>query len=169
VSGAPTRRALLGAAAALALAAPAYAQRGRSDVEILEELLALEARLAGVYEAALRRDAIDKGLGELLLEQEREHIRGLEQALRSVGDRAPRAGVAPPGLGPALRSPEAFAGFALELEAQAVAAYTSASAEITRPGLRRPLGSIMACESAHEVALRASAGLPLLAGAARAE
>jgi hypothetical protein len=169
VSAAPTRRALLGAAAALAVAAPAYAQSGRSDGEILEELIALEARLAGAYEAAVRRDAIDSGLGELLLEQEREHIRGLEQALRSVGDRAPRASVPSPELASALRSPAAFARFALDLEAQAVAAYTSASAEITRPGLRRPLGSIMACESGHEVALRAAAGLPLLAGMPRPE
>ena len=168
MSAAPTRRALLGAAAALAVAAPAYAQSGRSDGEILEELLALEARLAGAYEAALRRDAIDSGLGELLLEQEREHIRGLEQSLRSVGGRSPRAGVPPRELGSALRSRSAFARFALDLEARAVAAYTLAAAEI-RPGLRRPLGSIMACEAAHEVALRAAAGLPLLAGGAGPE
>ena len=169
MSAAQTRRALLGAAAALAVAAPAYAQDGRSDAEILEELLALEARLAGAYEAALRRDAIEPGLGRLLLEQEREHIRGLEQSLRSVGGRAPRAAVPPRELGSALRSRAAFARFALDLEAEALAAYTSASAEISRPGLRRPLGSIMACESAHEVALRAAAGLPLLANGPRPE
>jgi hypothetical protein len=169
VSAGSTRRALLGAAAALAVTAPAYAGASRSDGETLEQLLAIEARLAGAYEAALRRDAIESGLGELLLEQEREHIRGLEQALRSVGGRAPRAGVPPPELGSALRSPAAFARFALDLEAEAVAAYTSAAAETTRPGLRRPLGSIMACETAHEVALRAAAGLPLLAGGAGPE
>jgi Ferritin-like domain len=169
VSAAQTRRALLGTAAALAVAGPVYAQDGRSDGEILEELLALEARLAGAYEAALRRDAIDTELGRLLLEQEREHMRGLEQALRAVGGRAPRAAVPPPELGSALRSPAAFARFALDLEAEAVGAYTSASAEITRPGLRRPLGSIMACESAHEVALRAVLGWPLLAGGPRRE
>jgi Ferritin-like domain len=169
VSAAPTRRALLGAAAAVVVAAPAYAGSERSDVEILEELLALENRLAGAYEAALRREAIDAGLGELLLEQEREHIRGLGQALRTVGGRAPHASVPPPGLGPALRSRAGFARFALDLEAQAVAAYTTAAAEVARPGLRRPLGSIMACEAAHEVALRAAAGLPLLAGGAGPE
>ena len=64
----------------------------------------------------------------------------------------------PPELGTALRSREAFARFALDLEAQAVSAYVKAAAEIRRPGLRRPLGSIMACEAAHEVALRAAAG-----------
>jgi hypothetical protein len=164
VSAASTRRALLGGAAAAVLVAPAYAQGGRTDGELLEELLALEGRLAGAYEAALRRDAIDAGLGELLLEQEREHIRGLDQALRSVGGRSPRATVPPRELSSALRSRAAFARFAVDLEAQARSAYTSAAAEISRPGLRRPLGSIMACEAAHEVALRAAAGLPLLAG-----
>ena len=161
----PTRRALFGAAAvAVGVAAPALGQDGRSDNEILEELLALENRLEGAYEAAMRRMAIDAGLGELLRDQEREHIRGLEQSLGTLGERSPRATVPPPELGAALRSREAFARFALDLEAQAVAAYVKAAAEIRRPGLRRPLGSIMACEAAHEVALRAAAGLPLLAG-----
>lgn len=163
-----TRRALLcaaGTALALGVAAPASAQGGRSDAEILEELLALESRLAGAYEAALRRDAIDAGLGEMLRDQEREHIRGLQQSLGTLGERSPRATVPPTELGAALRSREAFARFALDLEAQAVSAYVSAASEIRRPGLRRPLGSIMACEAAHEVALRAAAGLPLLAGA----
>ena len=161
-----TRRALFGAAAAVAAgaAAPALGQDGRSDGEILEELLALESRLESAYEAALRREAIDAGLGELLRDQEREHIRGLEQSLGKLGERSPRATVPPPELGTALRSRAAFARFALDLEAQAVSAYVKAAAEIRRPGLRRPLGSIMACEAAHEVALRAAAGLPLLAG-----
>ena len=33
----------------------------RSDVDLLEDLLALENRLISAYEAALRRDAIDVG------------------------------------------------------------------------------------------------------------
>jgi hypothetical protein len=168
VNAVPTRRTLLGAAATavvLGLAAPGSAESGRSDAEILEELLVLESRLAGAYDAALRRDAIDAGLGEMLRDQEREHIRGLEQSLGALGERSPRATVPLPELGAALRSREAFARFALDLEAQAVSAYVSAAAEIRRPGLRRPLGSIMGCEAAHEVALRAAAGLPLLAGA----
>ena len=72
------RDALLGAAAgALALAAPARA----SDSDGLERLLGLERRLEAAYEAALARDAIDPALGRLLLGHEREHVRGLEQAL----------------------------------------------------------------------------------------
>jgi rubrerythrin len=168
VSEASTRRTALAGAGAgvLALAAltpAALGQRERSDVEIIEELLALEHRLEAGYAAALRRNAIAAELGELLRGQEREHIRALEQVLREIGGRSPRATVPPPELGSALRSRDAFARFALDLEGQAVSAYVEAAGGIARPGLRRPLGSIMACEAAHEVALRSAAGLPLLA------
>ena len=125
----PTRRALFGAAAALAVgrAAPALGQDARSDNEILEELLALENRLEGAYEAALRRTAIDAGLGELLRDQEREHIRGLEQSLGTLGAsarRGPRCRCRSWGRA---RSREAFARFALDLEAQTVSAYVKAA------------------------------------------
>ena len=59
-----------------------------------------------------------------------------------------------PELTAALRSRESFARYALELEAEAVASYADAAAAIRNPRLRQPLGSIMACEAAHEVALR---------------
>jgi Ferritin-like domain len=163
---AATRRGLLGTAAALALgtklAGPAAAQPERSDVEILEELLVLEHRLTGAYEAALRRRAIDAGLGEMLRDQEREHIRGLEEALSGRGGRLPRATVPGRGLGAALRSRDAFARYALYHEKLTIAAYVLGAAEIRAPGLRRPLGSIMVSEVAHEVALRAASGRPLL-------
>ena len=48
---------------------------GRSDVDVLEDLLALENRLISAYEAALRRDAIDVALGEMLRDHEQEHAR----------------------------------------------------------------------------------------------
>jgi rubrerythrin len=167
VSEPRTRRTLLAGAGAGALALAvlspaASAQSARSDVEILEELLALEHRLESAYAAALRRGAINAKLGELLRSQEREHIRALEQVLRELGG-TPRASVPSPELGSALRARDAFAHFALELEGQAISAYVEAAGGISRPGLRRPLGSIMTCESGHEVALRAAAGLPLLA------
>jgi len=38
----------------------------RSDVDLLQDLLAREHRLLSAYEAALRRDAIDPALGRLL-------------------------------------------------------------------------------------------------------
>jgi rubrerythrin len=124
----------------------------RSDLDILEELLSTEARLIAIYEAGLRRDVIEPGLARRLLAQEREHVRGLEQAL--AGRRNPRASVPPPALTQALRSRGAFARFALDMETEAVAAYVDAAATIRNPRLRQPLGSILACEAAHEVALR---------------
>lgn len=134
---------------------------GRSDRDLLEELLATESRLIAIYEAAIRRDAIDAGLGERLLAQEREHARGIERALGGRS-RNPVASVPPPALGAALRSREAFARFALDMETEATASYAAAAATLRNPKLRQPLGSIMACEAAHEVALRDALGRPLV-------
>ena len=131
---------------------------GRSDTDILEGLLFTEQRLVSAYEAALRRGAIDPGLARDLLAQEREHARALLKTLGGGEDRKPRAGVPSPELTGALRSREAFARFALKLEAAAVAAYAEAAANIRDAKLRQPLGSIMACEAAHEVVLRDALG-----------
>jgi Ferritin-like domain len=130
----------------------------RSDVELLEDLLVLEQRLVSAYEAALRREAIDVALGEMLRDHEQEHARAIEDALRHAGRRSPRASVPAPELTAALRTRASFARFALDLEAEAVASYTDAAAAIRNPRLRQPLGSIMACEAAHEVALREALG-----------
>ena len=129
----------------------------RSDLELLEDLLARENRLLSAYEAALRSDAIDPAMGELLRDHEREHVRALEQTLAGRA-RNPRAGVAPPELNAALRSRKSFARYAIGLEDETVAAYTAATPAISRPGLRQPLGSIMCCGAAHVVALRQSLG-----------
>lgn len=130
----------------------------RGDVDVLEDLLALENRLISAYEAALRREAIDVALGETLRDHEQEHARALETALRHAGRRSPRASVPSSELTAALRSRAAFARYALDREAEAVAAYTEAAAAIGNPRLRQPLGSIMACEAAHEVALSEALG-----------
>ncbi len=130
----------------------------RGDAEVLEGLLATEQRLISAYEAALRRDAIDPALAEQLLAQEREHARALQQTLGGGAERDPRATVPSPELTGALRSRAAFARFALGLEAEAVAAYAEAAANIRDAKLRQPLGSIMACEAAHGVALRHALG-----------
>jgi hypothetical protein len=133
-----------------------------SDVDLLEDLLALENRLLSAYEAALRRAAIDMALGETLRDHEEEHVRAIEQALRHAGRRSPQASVPSPDLTAALRSRESFARFARKLEAEAVASYAEAAAAIRNPRLRQPLGSIMACEAAHEVALRDASGESIL-------
>jgi rubrerythrin len=129
----------------------------RSDVELLETLLAVEARQAAAYEAALRRGAIEPALGEELLEHEREHVAALERRL-GAAERNPRASVPSSELTRALRNREEFARYALGLETEAVAAYGEAAANVTDAKLRQPLGSIMACEAAHRVALRNALG-----------
>jgi rubrerythrin len=134
----------------------------RSDVEIVEDLLAVEQRLISMYEAGVRADAIDAGLAEELLVQEREHVRGLERVLARIGRRNPRASVPSPELNRALESRASFARFAQDMEAEALAEYVDAAATIRDPKLRQPLGSIMACEAAHGVALRDALGARLL-------
>ena len=150
-------------AGTLVLARPAAAQT--SDVDQLERLLALEQRLQSLYEAALERDAIEPGLGETLLEHEREHVRGLEMALRARGRRSPRATVPPPQVGTAFASRPAFARFAADVEAEAVGSYEEVLPVLRSTRLLLPLGSIMASGAQHIVALRAAAGDDLLARA----
>jgi len=152
------REVLLGAAAAsLALAAPAGA--ASSDPDALEQLLGLERRLAAAYEGALARDAIDPALGRLLLGHEREHIRGLEQAL---GHTRPRATAPAPKLGIDFASRRAFARSALQLERETVDTYQDVLTSFHNDKLLQPLGSIMACGAQHEVALRQVLGENLL-------
>ena len=148
--------------ALLALAPSAATAAERSDVEQLEHLLALERRLESAYATALRRGAIDPSLGESLLAQEREHVRGLEQALRGSGRREPRAVAPAPLPGTAASDRRAFARFALDLEGQTVTAYLEVLATLGNERLLQPLGSIMASDAQHEVALRQALGLDLL-------
>ena len=159
----PTRRRLVLAAGAapLALAAAATAA-SRSAVDTLERLLVLEHRLVSAYEAGVRRRALEEDLGLTLRDQEREHVRGIELALAARGPRAPRALTSDPGLARSLRSRDAFARYALGLEARAVRDYVAALASLRDARLLRPLGAIMASEAQHEVALRASLGEALL-------
>jgi hypothetical protein len=159
----PTRRRVLLAAGAapLALAAVATAA-SRPDVDTLERLLVLEHRLEAAYEAAVRRGALDEDLALTLRDQEREHVRGIELALAARGARAPRTPTPDPGLAGSLRSRDAFARYALRLEARALRDYVAALASLRDARLLRPLGAIMASEAQHQVALRASLGEALL-------
>jgi Ferritin-like domain len=159
----PTRRRALVAAGAapLALAAVATAA-SRPDVDTLERLLVLEHRLEAAYEAAVRRGALDEDLALTLRDQEREHVRGIELALAARGPRAPRTLTPDPGLAGSLRTGDAFAHYALRLEARALRDYVAALASLRDTRLLRPLGAIMASEAQHQVALRASLGEALL-------
>jgi Ferritin-like domain len=130
----------------------------RSDVELLEELLAREQRLLSAYEGALRRDAVDPGLGALLRDHESEHVRALVRSLPGGGARNPRASVPSAELTAALRDRGSFARYALDLEERVVGEYAEIVPRIRDAGLRQPLGSIQACGAAHAVALRFSLG-----------
>jgi hypothetical protein len=163
MSASRTRRGALGGAAAAALALGAAARAGGpSGVERLERQLASEQRLEAAYRAALDRDAIDAALGALLLSHEREHVRGVELALETLGRRRPRASVPAPADARALAGRESFARFALGLEGKLRLAYVDTLSELRAPELLQPLGSIMACGAQHEVALRHELGQSLL-------
>jgi Ferritin-like domain len=163
---ATSRRRVLALALGGALAlAPRARAAAPSDVEQLERLLAMEQRLESIYDMALARDAIEPQLGDTLLEHEREHVRGLEEALRARGRRAPRASVPPPRMGAALTSRAAFARFAMDLEAETVGTYQEVLPTLRSTRLLLPLGSIMTSGAQHVVALRQAAGEDLLAPA----
>jgi hypothetical protein len=156
-----TRRQIVGAALAAGVvgADPALAQASGADQ--LERLLGFEQRLEAAYGAALERGAIDEPLGGSLLAHEREHVRGVELALESLGRHRRRAAV-PPARGSGPTGRRAFARFALALETQTVAAYAQVLATLDAPGLLQPLGAIMTAGAQHQVALRELLGEPLL-------
>jgi hypothetical protein len=158
------RQALVGALAAGVTGAGA--SRARAEVsgpDQLERLLAFEHRLEAAYRTALGASVIDVALGRSLLAQEREHVRGVELALRNMGRRRPQAGAPRPLPRAAIRGPRAFARSALELESETEAAYVRVLATLDAPGLLQPLGSIMTAGAQHQVALRRVLGEPLLA------
>jgi hypothetical protein len=158
VKPASRREVLVGAAvASVALSRSALAAEP-PDADQLARLLALERQLAAAYEAALARDAIEPALGKLLLGHEREHIRGLEQAL---GRRIPAQAEAP-SAHIDFASRRAFARSALELERGTVDTYRDVLTTFHNDHLLQPLGSIMACGAQHEVALRRVLGEDLL-------
>jgi len=158
-----TRRRLLLAAGAAPLAfAAAAAAAPRSDHDILKRLLSRERRLEAAYEAALRRGALDEVLARALRDHERDHARGLEMTLETRGGHVPAPPEPDAALRSSLRSGAAFARYALRLEDRAVRAYVDAVAGLSDTGLLQPLGSIMASEAQHQVALRRFLGEPLL-------
>jgi hypothetical protein len=150
-----TRRSLLLAVPALAGAADALAA-ARGDREIVSAAIHLEWRAADIYGAAASDSSAPPALRRLaahLHDQEEDHAVGLVHALRGLGGRPP-ARPEPQHRGPRGR---AFGPFAIELENRLVAAYYEAMPRL-RPGLRQPLGSIMASEGQHLVVLREALG-----------
>ena len=154
-----TRRALLaGGAAAVPLIGPAAEALAAAsgDRQIVTAAIDLEQHAAAVYDAAAGDAEVPAALRRLarhLRDQEREHADGLARALRGLGGRRP----APPAQPSAPPAGPGFGPFALELENRLLAAYYDAMPRL-RPGLRQPLGSIMASEGQHLVVLRQALG-----------
>jgi hypothetical protein len=156
-----TRRALLMGVPLLGVSADALA-RARDDRSIVTAAIDLEQHAAASYDAAATGGKLPPQLERLarhLRDQEREHADGLARALRGLGGRRP----APPERPAAPPSGSAFGTFALALENKLIRAYYDAMPRL-RPGLRQPLGSIMASEAQHLVALREALGRDPLQG-----
>jgi len=157
-----TRRGVLGSLGAVAATPATVMAQPASDASILEELLVLEGRLQAAYAAAHGRDLLPRALADFLQRQEREHALGLQRALSARGQGEPPDPRPDRGLADALRGRAAFGRYLLGLERRALDAYVRAVTDMSDPGLRQPLGAIMASEAQHEVALREWLGEPLL-------
>lgn len=137
------RAALLCGGLAFARSPSALAQGG-GDSELIELELVLERRLAGLYGRA------GFAAAELFGEHCREHVRGLELALRNRGGRPKGGGTAPSGA--------ADAAAALRLETEAVAACYRATGEVRDGRLLPAFAAIMASHGQHLVVLREALG-----------
>jgi hypothetical protein len=143
-----------GAVRAATAAGAARAAPAAGDAVLLENLLAHERRLESAYDLALRRDLLDPAAATTLRDQERAHIRGLEQTLSRMG--RPRRAAPMPVQVPRRRP---FARFALDLESRTIDAYLDALGLLRSTSLLLPIGSIAANQGQHAVILRDMLGL----------
>jgi hypothetical protein len=118
-------------------------QSGGGDRELILRTLDLEQRLVGLY---ARGEAPHS---KLFGEHCREHVEGLETALRNRGGQQPGEETAP-------RSGDAGARAALTLETDAVAACYRAIGALRDGRLIPAFAAIMACHGQHLVVLRES-------------
>lgn len=119
-----------------------------SDVEILNNALALEFTSVKAYEAGapLLKGEL-KDVGETFLAQEQEHVDGLTAAVNDLGGTAAVAKDAYDF--PSLRTQKDVLTFANELENKAVAAYVDAVPKLSTGDLRRTVYTIVATEAEH--------------------
>jgi rubrerythrin len=135
--------------------------RTGNDADVVRALLRLERDAVQVYEAgASRLNGPAARLARQVLEQERAHVKGLENSLRRLGERPtsePQPDV--PGLQRAAAGGSVvFAGFAARHESEVIAAYLQALGRLRRPGLRSPVASILANEGQHLALFREALG-----------
>jgi hypothetical protein len=147
--GLPRRELLLGAGALaaaplLARTATARAQTEADDRAFLESAIRLELINAAAYDRATARLG---GIARLFRNQEREHALVLSGELRRMGGTPPTADLS--SLGRAPTTPQL-----IRLENAAVKAYVEAHKTIRDARLMETVGSILANQAQHLVALR---------------
>lgn len=126
--------------------------RTGNDADVVRALLKLERDAVRIYERGARSlEGPTARLAEQVLQQERAHVEGLENALRRMGQR-PGTEEGPDLLGlqrAVSGGPPAFARFAARHESEMVTAYLQAIGRLRRPGLRGPLASVLVNEGQH--------------------
>jgi hypothetical protein len=166
-----TRRALLGAGAAGALAAAGCGARGAApprggDAGVLAGLLAVERELVGAWGALARLEGAHGQTARAVLAHEHAHVARLEAELRAAAAGATVA-PAPAPLRRAARMAAAAAASgdgpaalraALALERQAAGAYIAALPRLRTPARRSLAMALGASEAQHESVVLAALG-----------
>ena len=139
---------------------------GNADVDILNSALDLENVAIATYTAGapLLRGKV-RAYGRQLLAQEREHARGLEQAIRDLGGLPNKAkpAAAYAAQRPALRDERDVLVLAKDLENTAIAAYIDAIPKLSDGSLRGTVAAIVTDEAEHVAILLEALGNPPIA------
>jgi rubrerythrin len=130
---------------------------GKGDVAILNSALDLEHTAVAAYTAgaALLKGAV-LDVGKQFLAQEKEHVAGLQQAIKQLGGtpNQPKASYD----FPTLSNQMDVLKFANDLEHTAVAAYVGAIPKLTDPKLRGTAAAIVTNEAEHIAVLLGALG-----------
>jgi rubrerythrin len=175
MSARATRREALAGGAALAAGVllPASVAGAKDDKQLSADLLAkaLQVELTSVvaYEAIANSGRAGEHatlIFRQLLDQERQHVESLTEAVEQLGAKPPQAPRRAEirGLG-RVRSQASAVRFAIALEQGQLGAYSDAILELTDANAIRIVATIVGAEGGHLVLLRELAGRPPLASA----
>lgn len=142
----------------------AASSAGTTDLEVLQQLLALEQMQSTLYRDGLWQFAVDESTGDRLLPKypslvtihahEQRHIALLSDAIKDLGGTPVTPGSYDFGY-------EDFAGFlqvAAEIENIGITAYAGATAALTDPALRAKIAGVLSVEGRHAAFLNARIG-----------
>jgi rubrerythrin len=169
VPGPITRRGALGGAAVLLASCgssdsqPSNGSGPGAGAGVLNAILALEHTTVAAYGAGfevLRGRALR--YARQIQEQERDHVRRLEELIRSLGSTTARSRTPDEYARsfPRLRNGDDALRFAEDVEERLVRRYLQALPELPESGLRRAAAEICADEGAHLAALHVMRGRP---------